>query len=197
MSAYLSSNDAINALTTYWMRTKRAPEDDLRQLLISHLYRKLKGQDLMAPQALHYHCADVSKRTIEEAGGCAEFIHTALVNANLASLHARYPEDRHENNDLADTYSYAPSAEVQRWINERTTGQLVGITRGYAYQSCEYAGWLDSTAYAILQEIQRGLLADLERRDCRDNETWASWQEPEQTEPQPISLAELAKRGAK
>lgn len=178
MSAYLSSCDAISALATYFAYRTRQPEQELGRVLANAAFGRLVRANFETAHGEYNVCNREALLLIEELGGPARAVFRLLVMENQRSLEARYPGD--ENYRDATGYAYAPSASVRRWISARTTGQLVGILRGYEYQSCEHPDWQQSDAYAICQSIRHALLSDLESRDCGESPNWASWQEPEQ-----------------
>lgn len=178
MSAYLSSCDAIAALATYFAHRTRQPEQELSRVLANAAFARLQRANPETAYGEYNACSREALATIAAHGGPARAVFALLLQENQRSLEARYAGD--EDYRDAAGYAYAPSAAVRRWICARTTGQLVGILRGYEYQSCEHREWEQSDAYAICQSIRRALLSDLESRDCGDTPNWASWAEPEQ-----------------
>lgn len=177
MSAYLSSCDAIAALATYFAWRTRQPEQELSRVLANAAFARLQRANPEIAYGEYNVCSRGADAIIAAHGGPARAVFALLLQENQRSLEARYPGD--EDYRDAEDYAYAPSAAVRRWIAQRTTGQLVGILRGYEYQSCEHPEWQQSDAHAICQSIRRALLSDLESRDCGDAPNWASWAEPE------------------
>ena len=198
MSAFLSSGDAINALATYWTIKLESPG-----------YSSPAGE---LTRASHCHQRDVhgvtdadqtSWQLIQAAtkSGTSwqpwQSVQQILLLENQRSLEARYPGD--EDYRSAEDPEYRPRRiqAVRGWQMARETGRLVGILKGYEYQSCEHDGWTSSVAYHLCQQIRSQLLDDLEKRDCPDDERgWASWQEPERDPnvPETVCLSDLLRR---
>lgn len=169
MSAYLTSCDAISALASYWSRRSRSPQQDLTHLIAR----------ATAPKTHEQYCsaADTAARYVEHFLTPAHACFDLLLQANIESLKARYPESP-EMWAEAEGYAYKPSRAVNYWIQSRTTGQLVGLVNGYAYQSCEHDSWESDAAYRLVDSIRHQLLKDMETRDCGENAgNWASWEE--------------------
>lgn len=162
MSAYLTSNEDLSTLATYWL----AKANDARTF----------GDTKSSLTYAIYHSFRILKRSTTwgvAAGKTAEILKTArpgpvifqlLLEENLASLKYRYPD--------SDTfwdhsgYRFREDAAVQRWMNNRTTGQVVPLVRSYEYQSCEHPEWEASIAYQLCQQIRHFLLLDLQERDA-------------------------------
>lgn len=186
MSAFLSSADTINALTTYWAFKAGAPgsystpaESLKRAVVASHRAR-----------GAYENPANDDKEVLAIANGTDAFsaAFQILLLENQRSLEARYPDD-------ADYRAAGPEYKPQRlpivqyWVCSQLTGQLVGLLRGFEYQACEHDGWETSTAHELCQQIRRWLLSDLEARDCGANGgNWASWEAPE--DPRAVAMRE-------
>ena len=180
MSAYLSSNDCMNALVTYWFyKTEGRARDELERALA---FSNGKRGDFTA-------AAVEAKRLRDTASSYEDVVFALLLDANCDSLEARYPGDK----DMQDTegYHFKKSYQTMAWIANDKTANLVGLADGYEYQSCEHEGWKTSTAYQIIEQIRSNLLSDF----SKGFRQWASFQEPDVVEDKmpPVSLKELAR----
>jgi len=176
MSAYLSSNDCLNALVTYWeLRSDQGANNARDQLAraYSWFYDK-HGKKCYS----HSHGVEQAANAINEHGTAANAVFKILLSENIRSLNARYP-GREEMWGQAEHYRFYRSSAVLRWTAYKPHGEgnLVGMLRGYRYQSCEHDTWIQSTAYQILEQIKEYLLQDLERRDCGTDYEWADYTE--------------------
>jgi hypothetical protein len=176
MSAFLSSNDTLNALVTYWDHIS-SPEHfttPTDQLVRAYVFASSSTGNPYGDFSAAYEAGKV----IQEYGGADHAVFSILLKENVLSLQHRYPTypDMWE---AADEYTYTPSPSVERWCNKKPYGHgnLVGLVRGYSYQSCEHDGWKSSVAYQIIDQIRTGLLKDLEKRDCKGENLWASFNE--------------------
>ena len=129
---------------------------------------------------------------IRLAGGSpAAAVFELLLAENVASLQARYP-DSPEMWQAAEGYRYRPCAGVRRWINANKCGPIVGLVRGFNYQSCEHASWEKSIGWQLLQQIRHQLLIHLENRDTENAQLcWADWQEFADAEPVSAYLRDM------
>jgi hypothetical protein len=193
MSAYLASNDAISALTTYWEQSARlgnytTPRDQLTRAHAAASDRSGFGWN-------HHRATTEAQDLIHEHGTPERAVFALLLAENIRSLEARYP-DSPEMWSAAELYRFSPSASVQRWMHyaPHGHGHLVGMASSYAYQACEHDGWPCSVAYQLIEQIRSALLRDLERRDCKEGGQGASFEEPapDPFTPQPVSLSGLA-----
>lgn len=179
MSAYLTSNDTLSALVSYWEHSTRVHSriglhEQLTRAYAAASDRRGTG---WASSWAHNQVTALLK---DHPSAChAAF--ALLLQENINSLAALYPDHEEMWSD-ANTYRFRHSAAVQRWVNCRPFGHghLVGMARGYSYQSCEHKGWSGSEAYQIIEQIRTGLLIDLEQRDCPAGGPWASFTEPPQ-----------------
>ena len=191
MSAFLSSNDCISALAYYWhARSSRtnftSPEAALTRAVM--FWRQATSGDY-DPQEDHDLVQVFLKAT---NGSVVRAVFGILLLENQASLAARYPDDDDMQDDTG--YVYKRPQIVDYWIAQRTTGQMIGLLKGYEYQSCEHKGWESSVAYFICKQIRDYLLNDMETRDCPTDEmghgrNWAHWSAPE--DPRQVRLTEL------
>jgi hypothetical protein len=187
MSAYLASNDAISALTTYWeMSAMRGnyttPAEQLVRAHLAASARSGKGWN-------HYQAIDDAQSLIHSHGTPATAVFALLVAENVRSLQFRYPGNP-DMYSAADLYRFRPSGSVKRWMRfaPHGEGNLVGIARSYAYQSCECDDWKCSIAFQIIEQIRDFLLEDLKRRDCKDEHIGASFEEPKSSASTPQLL---------
>jgi hypothetical protein len=194
MSAYLASNDAISALTTYWEQSARfgnytTPRDQLIRAHAAASDRSGNGWN-------HYQADKDARELICEHGSPERAAFALLVAENVCSLQTRYP-DSPDMWSAAELYRFRPSASVQRWMHyaPHGHGHLVGMASSYEYQACEHAEWPCSVAYQLIEQIRTALLRDLERRDCKEGGQGASFEEPapDPSTPQLVSLAGLAR----
>ena len=200
MSAFLSSGDAINALATYWTIKLQAPGYSSPDGELTRAYR-CHQRDCQLNGAEADETAWQLIQAATESGSSWQpwqSVQQILLKENQRSLEARYPGD--EDYRAAEGPEYHPRRiqAVRGWQMNRQTGRLVGILKGYEYQSCEHDGWTSSVAYHLCQQIRSQLLDDLENRDCQDDEQrgWASWQEPERdpSVPETVCLSDLLRR---
>lgn len=190
MSAFLSSQDTIRALATFWEESLTRSRYGTPSM---ELGRAIGCAALAAGKPWPADCYETAADLVHSANGSAAAVAFELLLAeNVASLQARYP-DSPEMWAAAASYRYAPSPMVRLWINANRCGQLVGLVRGFAYQACEHRSWEHSPGYQLILQIKDQLLAQLETRDSGTESTrlWASWEEPETTEPVPVRLSAL------
>ena len=131
-------------------------------------------------------------QAIAKYGSAEKAAFALLVLENVKSLISRYPS-ADEMFKEASSYRFKRSAQVMRWLHYAPLGHgfLVGMVKGYAYQSCEHESWEQSAAFQLCEQIKGFLLSDLERRDCQEQGSWASFTEPVTTQSAPISLSAL------
>lgn len=192
MSAYLSSNDTINALVTYWSdsashRNYTTPKDSLCR---AFAMAKLAQEESRAYP--HDWAEEQTMKAITEYGGAEKAAFALLLLENVKSLISRYPDDDEMFED-AYLYRFNRSAQVMRWLHYAPLGHgfLVGMVKGYVYQSCEHESWEQSAAFQLCKQIKDFLLSDLERRDCNGEGSWASFVEPVTTAAAPARLSAI------
>jgi len=179
MSAYLCSDDTLNALTTYWFIKSGNFWDDpsksqafkraLRIVEKDYFY-KTRSVSCKDPLILH---ADFQKYIDESYDDLLkasnndlyELVFDTLLLENKNSLNARYsyPSDM-----FRDSYIYRLSNCVVYWIENNQSGYLVGILNNYDYQSCEHPNHENSLGYAILNQIKDFLLEDMKLGEIWD-----------------------------
>jgi len=179
MSAYLCSDDTLNALTTYWFIKSGNFWDDpsksqafkraLRIVEKDYFY-KTRSVSCKDPLILH---ADFQKYIDESYDDLLkssnndlyQLVFDTLLLENKNSLNARYsyPSDM-----FRDSYIYRLSNCVVYWIENNQSGYLVGILNNYDYQSCEHPNHENSLGYAILNQIKDFLLEDMKLGEIWD-----------------------------
>lgn len=153
MSAFLCSNDTLNALTTYLSIKANSRFDSLDDT-IRRIGYQISDSDRANAYALRV-------RELRNAGRTSEqIIFQILLDDNIASLKARYPNDYTKWN--WEDYAYQPSRAVKEWIRHKQTARLIGIASCYSYQSCEHDEWRDSPGCKVLDAIRYYLLQDFE-----------------------------------
>ena len=177
MSAFLSSNDAISALATYWESSCNpsnftTPADSLLRAFAQTCEAIHGVYD--TGWATTEHQASREKFGTADAVG---LVFQLLLNENLASLAARYPDWVDDNEATAKGYRFRRLRTVHAWQNQNQLGKLVGIVNGYCYQACEHDSWSKSVAYQIIKQIERNMLKNMEARDCGSNTNWADFKD--------------------
>jgi hypothetical protein len=79
-----------------------------------------------------------------------------LVNENVASVHARYPDTEPDAGDLpgpVDAYYMGPYVYQDPGV-ALEPGALFRAIDHYDYQACEHEGWMASEAYAFLRALR-------------------------------------------
>jgi len=193
MSAYLTSNDVLNALATYFHESNK--KGYLRSSYELCIYEHLKNDhkhmtDTQAADTaqnivnLDYKLTYESNKTYT----IAVLVFDQLLKENKNSLKALYPSypDMWQND-----YKFKPSQQVITWLLDRDIkglASLADMVRGYYYQSCEHSDFKTSPAYFLIKDIQNSLLNNLVKYSLNDEEQpWSSWSEP-QTDIKTICL---------
>lgn len=179
MSAFLSSADAINALATYWHQRQNR-----HQLAKERLRYALSRANAICTSY------DVNKEASQVIARKPPFdaVFHLLLAENIRSLQHRYPSEP-EMWATDETYKPRLISCVETWSEWKQTSGLVGILRGYVYQSCEHKGWRTSVAHEICDQIKDELLSDYRDTGSHNNEDffWASWTEPRSEESPHLS----------
>ena len=179
MSAYLCSDDTLNALSTfYYMKSGKTDEE--RKSYVMRAIRSVEKDRWYETQET---MKSVPTDTFEDRmklhakfekfcdglyeiyflqysdGDFFRMIFDILLRENQISLMARY-----NNKEYAErlTYVRRMSNVVNYWDNNNQLGYLVGIINNYDYQSCEHDNYKNSLAYAILDQIKDMLLRELQ-----------------------------------
>ena len=186
MSAYLCSDDTLNALSTFYYM-KSGKTDAERKSNILRAIRRVNKDSWYENQET---MISVPTDTFEDrmklhakfdkfceglydiwyyqySNECIyEVIFNILLRENQKSLLARYPNDK----EYAErpSYVYRMSNVVNFWDDHKQLGYLVGIINNYDYQSCEHGNYQDSLGYAILDQIKELLLRELQLGEIWD-----------------------------
>ena len=180
MSAYLCSDDTLNALSTFYY-LKSGKTDDERK---SHVMRAIRitnkdsfyerqqiaetFEDRMKLRAkFDKFCDGLYDIWLDQYsdGSFYKMIFNILLRENQNSLMARY-----NDKDYAErlSYNYVHSNCVNYWDDHKQLGYLVGIINNYDYQSCEHDNYKNSLGYAILDQIKELLLKELQLGEIWD-----------------------------
>lgn len=182
MSAYLTSNDVLNALATYFHESnKKGYLRSSYELCIyesiksdhKHMTEKQIGDLANSLVNLDYELTYPGNKTHT----IAVLVFDQLLKENKNSLKALYPND---SDMWQNDYKFKPSQQVITWVLDRNIeglAMLASMANGYYYQSCEHNGFKTSPAYFLLKDIQNSLLRDLIKYSLKDR-PWASWREP-------------------
>ena len=180
MSAYLCSDDTLNALSTFYY-LKSGKTDDERK---SHVMRAIRitnknsfyerqqiaetFEDRMKLRAkFDKFCDGLYDIWLDQysEGNFYKMIFNILLRENQNSLMARY-----NDKDYAErlSYNYVHSNCVNYWDDHKQLGYMVGIINNYDYQSCEHDNYKNSLGYAILDQIKEMLLNELKLGEIWD-----------------------------
>jgi len=185
MSAYLCSDDTLNALSTFYYM-KSGKTDKERKSNILRAIRRVNKDSWYENQET---MISVPTDTFEDrmklhakfdkfceglfdiwfhqySNECIyEVIFNILLRENQNSLMARYNDKEYAERP---SYVYRMSNCVNYWDDHNQLGYLVGIINNYDYQSCEHGNYQDSLGYAILDQIKEMLLDELKLGEIWD-----------------------------
>ena len=179
MSAYLCSDDTLNALSTFYYM-KSGKTDAERKSNILRAIRRVNKDSWYENQET---MISVPTETFEDRiklhakfdkfcdglydiwldqyseGNFYKMIFNILLRENQKSLLVRY-----NDKDYAErpSYNYVHSNCVNYWDDHNQLGYMVGIINNYDYQSCEHENYEKSLGYAILEQIKELLLGELQ-----------------------------------
>ena len=182
MSAYLCSDDTLNALSTfYYMKSGKTDAERKSTVLrairsveqISWYERNEPKEVFSFEKRMELHAEfekfcdglyDIYLFQYSD-GDFFSMIFDILLRENQNSLMARY-----NDKDYAERLSYnrRMSNVVNYWDDHNQLGYLVGIINNYDYQSCEHDNYKNSMGYAILQQIRHMLLNELKLGEIWD-----------------------------
>lgn len=179
MSAYLCSDDTLNALSTYWFIKSGKTWDDpskaqafkrAMRIVNKEYFYKTRGESCKDPLKLYsdfQHYIDQYYDDLLKASNnrLYELVFDTLLLENKNSLNARYSDP---SDMFRDSYIYRLSNCVVNWIENNQSGYLVGIVNNYDYQSCEHPNHENSLGYAILNQIKDYLLEDMKLGEIWD-----------------------------
>ena len=182
MSAYLCSDDTLNALSTFYY-IKSGKTDEERKSHVMGAIRSVEKNlwyELNYPkgvttfeQRMELHakfdkfCDGLYDIWYNQySNKCIyEVIFNILLKENQKSLMARYNDKEYSERP---SYVYRMSNVVNYWDDHNQLGYLVGIINNYDYQSCEHGNYQDSLGYAILDQIKELLLRELQLGEIWD-----------------------------
>ena len=188
MSAYLTSEDTISALSTFWFiscldRSMEQPKGSLQRIL----FRSMRSADKDETDSdILWNDAEAVLKS-EEHLYIDELVFNVLLKANVDSLKARY-SDSPEMWEEAKNYKFKKSYFARMAATEfKNLGFISSMCSGYSYQSCEFDGWETSFANYIIKDIKSKILNAVEKNEFSKLETiedqvkvvpWASFEEP-------------------
>jgi len=183
MSAYLTSNDVLNALSTYFYESNKKGS-------LKSTYELCINESIASshPHMTEQQAADTAHNIVNldieltyernKTHTIAVLVFDQLLKENKNSLKARYPDD---SDMWENDYKFQPSQTVTNWTLERNINglaSLASMAQGYLYQSCEHSGFKTSPAYFLIKDIERSLLNDFIKYQLKGSQPWASWEEP-------------------
>ena len=185
MSAYLCSDDTLNALSTFYYMKSGKTDAERKSNVLRAIRSVEKGRWYENQETM----ISVKTVTFEDRmklhakfdkfcdglydifflqysdGDFFRMIFDILLRENQKSLMARY-NDKEYAERL--TYVRRMSNVVNYWDDHNQLGYLVGIINNYNYQSCEHDNYENSLGYAILQQIKEMLLNELKLGEIWD-----------------------------
>ena len=185
MSAYLCSDDTLNALSTfYYLKSGKTDEERkshvMRAIRITNKKRWYENQEQMISvptdtfedrMKLHAKfnkfCDGLYDIWLDQysEGNFYKMIFNILLRENQNSLLARYNDKEYAERP---SYMIIKSNCVNYWDDHNQLGYMVGIINNYDYQSCEHQNYKDSLGYAILDQIKELLLKELQLGEIWD-----------------------------
>ena len=195
MSAHLTDQDCINALATFWYEYHKQPRSESpqnaleRAFIIAQEETTLKKDYFDNQNELRLRAIRLIEAQQPAYKGLAScrVIYDILLNENVRSLQARYPDDSKEpleNRIWFNEYEFKKSSTIVKWVNDRDSRGLLMIyqmLQGWDYQSCEHFEYRNSVAYQIKEQIQYGILDILKKVHCPGDKdrVWTSWTDPQ------------------
>jgi len=184
MSAYLCSDDTLNALSTFYY-LKSGKTDDERKSNILRAIRKSNKKSWYERQQVAESFEDRMKLHAKfdkfcdglydiwfdqySQGDIYRLIFNILLRENQNSLMARYNDKEYAERP---SYKYLMSNCVVYWNDHNQLGYLVGIINNYEYQSCEHENYENSLGFAILDQIRYMLLESFKIGEIWDFKEW-------------------------
>ncbi len=195
MSARLTDQDCINALATFWYEYHKQPRSESpqnaleRAFVIANEEVSTKKDYFDNQNELRYRAIKLIEAQQDYYKGLAScrVVYDILLNENIRSLKARYPDDSKEplkSRIWYNEYEFKKSSTVVKWVNDRDCKGLLMVyqmLQGWDYQSCEHFEYRNSVAYQIKEQIQYGILDILKKVHCPNDEdrVWTSWVDPQ------------------
>ncbi len=169
MSAYLCSDDTLNALSTYWFIKSGKTWDDPSK---SSAYKRAMR---IAYKDSYYKtrtdCKDPLKLYADFQHHIDEHFEKLLKNSHNDLYELVFNTLLRENKNLhggTPTLGYFIEILKEIEIDKKESGYLVGIVNNYDYQSCEHENHEKSLGYAILNQIKDYLLEDMKLGEIWD-----------------------------
>jgi len=185
MSAYLCSDDTLNALSTFYYMKSGKTDAERKSNILRAIRRvnkdswyKNQKEVIKAPMETFEDRMKLHAKFDNFCDGAYDIwfyqysnqsiyqvIFNILLTENQNSLMARY-----NDKDYAErsSYNYVHSNCVNYWDDHNQLGYLVGIINNYDYQSCEHENYQDSLGYAILDQIKELLLREVQLGEIWD-----------------------------
>jgi len=182
MSAYLCSDDTLNALSTFYYMKSGKTDAERKSTVLRAIrsveqfswYERNEPKEVFSfEKRMELHAKfekfcdglfDIYLLQYSD-GDFFNMIFDILLRENQNSLIARY-----NDKEYAERLSYnrRMSNVVNHWDDHNQLGYLVGIINNYDYQSCEHDNYKNSMGYAILQQIRHMLLDELKLGEIWD-----------------------------
>lgn len=181
MSAYLVSEDQLNALATLYGEFYKAPNYIDSQQAIDRAYyfspltKKLKNWECERIARLHLKAASETHKGL--AAHKVVFDH--LLECNVDSLKFRYPND---SEMWTNNYKFKKSSTITKWVAEKDPKGLMqcwGMLKNWDYQSCEDPCYRDTAVFQMKGQIEYAILYLLEKKLCGNSAVWGSWEDPQ------------------
>tara|TARA_R100000773_G_C4173613_1_gene86296 strand:+ start:58 stop:684 length:627 start_codon:yes stop_codon:yes gene_type:complete len=195
MSAHLTDQDCINALSTFWYEYHKMPRSENpqsaleRAFIIAQEETSTKKDYFENQNELRYRAIRLieAQQPVYKGLAPCRVVYDLLLNENVRSLHARYPDDQNEpleNRIWFNEYDFKKSSTIVKWVNDRDSRGLLMVwqmLRGWEYQSCEHYEFKNSVAYQIKLQIEYGILDILKKIHCPEDKdrVWTSWTDPQ------------------
>ena len=195
MSAHLTDQDCINALATFWYEYHKLPRNEAPQQALERAFI-IAQEEVSTKEDYFERMNDLGSRAtrlieasqpVYKALAPCRVVYDLLLNENVRSLQARYPDDMKEplqDRIWYNEYEFKKSSTVTKWVSKRDAKGLMMIwqmLQGWEYQSCEHHEFRNSVAYQIKQQIEYGILSTLKKIHCPDDKdrVWTSWEDPQ------------------
>ena len=188
MSAYLVSEDQLNALATLYGEFYKAPNYTDSQQAIERAYyfspltKKLENWECEQIARLHLKAANETHKGL--AAHKVVFDH--LLDANVDSLKALYSRDAELEDPTQriwfNNYKFKKSSTITKWVAEKDPKGLMqcwGMLENWDYQSCEDPSYRDTAAFQMKGQIEYAILYLLEKKLCGNSAVWGSWEDPQ------------------
>ena len=184
MSAYLASNDCLNALATYYHLKNVTPDNKSGYELA--VFESIASNN---PHMTCQQAADTAHNIVKldydltyesnKAHPIAALVFDQLLKENKNSLKALYPK---QPDMWRNDYKFEISPTVTEWVatkNVEGFASLASMARGLIYQSCEHKGYRTTPAFYLIKEIQETLLNDIIKCHLLPHNIMMSyWQDP-------------------